>query len=49
MMSEAPAPDVHSHVTLVVDGEKLADVTARARRSSSARSFQSVPATEGSF
>ena len=34
---------VHAHVTLSVDGETLARATARANRSSMARSFVPVP------
>lgn len=39
----------HTHVSLHVDGEKLAHAHAKAKRSAGARSFTSVPAEEGSF
>ncbi len=40
---------IHSHVTLHVDGEKLAEAHANAKRSAGARGFQHVPAESGSF
>jgi len=43
----APAADVeqhiHSHVTVQMDGEKVAEAHARAKRSAAARSFMGVP------
>lgn len=48
---EGPAAEqhVHSHVTLNVDGEKLAEAHANAKRSAHARSFHAVPVEGGSY
>lgn len=40
---------VHSHVTLNLDGEKIAEAHSSAKRSAGARSFHSVPAESGGF
>jgi hypothetical protein len=40
---------IHSHVTLQVDGEKLAEAHSTAKRSAAARGYRDVPATAGSY
>lgn len=46
---DAGAQDVHSHVTLMLDGEKLAEAHATSKRSAAARSYREVPATAGGY
>ncbi len=46
---EAGEAHVHVHVPLHLDGEKVAEAHASARRSAGARSFQAVPAESGSY
>lgn len=47
--AEGGEATVHHHVSLHVDGEKLAEVHAQSKRAAGARSFHEVPAEAGGY
>ena len=49
MTAAALEQNIHSHVTLSVDGEKLAEAHSTAKRSSALRSFREAPVSDGGY